>query len=91
MQNKQVLDNLIVSIKNNNNENESLKELSKICQNLYYRMVHNFLQKFHTGDFFDSDFLFKSRDLIIYNCAKKFDKSRKIKFETYLGATAYFF
>jgi DNA-directed RNA polymerase specialized sigma subunit len=77
---------LIENIKNANNVDESLQELINRHSGIYLEMVNAFLRNCNNDSLKDD--IVSEKDLIIYNSALKYDRTKGTKFSTFIGNEA---
>ena len=71
-------------------DNDSYLELRERYQNAYYSMCHRYLKSCRTIGLKEEDIL-TNMDYILFNSARSFDFSRKLKFSTWLSNQARYF
>jgi len=85
---------LVELIQSGAKENEALKVLASRHSGIFYRVAHKY---FPVGSWengaisSDREFIFGSNLYLIHESAKKFDKTKKVKFSTYIGNQARYF
>lgn len=82
---------LIDSIKNNVDVEDSLKELISRHSGIYYSMVKRFFPRATSKVNVDMELIFGSKDYVIYDSVLSYDRTRGTKFSTHVGNQTRFF